>query len=298
MFYSAIQQLVRQDPGWYAMQVACRPDHEYRLITYPYVIKDPLPGDNTEFTHMDINIERFLNDGIGQSQLTSSISLDKEKDDGCTVIVPGFHKRIHEWQRIRIARNARPAGTTTEASKKSYTNQDIEQFGRAKSYPCSKYGIRLTLPGNIHGSTPQTPRRRRVIYPWHTAIATNDIDLEIPGQHSYNELRRLHMDMEAPTRRVAGELVTHSRPPFRFPAAISMESSSALGDALIGRRKWNDPMVMYEANIILGDDNEAAWKYVHETRQKLVNNYIPCVQNMRMIEPLIFPDHSYVIQNP
>src|SRR5277367_2618757 len=36
MFYSLIQQLLRQDPVWYAFMVAARPDHSWRLISYPY----------------------------------------------------------------------------------------------------------------------------------------------------------------------------------------------------------------------------------------------------------------------
>ena len=297
MFYSGIQQLIRQDPGWYAMQVACRPDHEWRLICYPYVAKDPEIGENTGFCHMDINIEKYLEAGIGFSQLTSSISLDQEFEDGCTIVVPGFYKRIKEWQQRRKDRGIRPAGTTTDASSSSYNEQDIAIFGSPKPYPCSKYGIRLTLPSNIHGSTKLTLQRRRVLYSWHTRVAANGHDLEIPGQHSVEELCRCHRDLEAPTRGVAGELVTHSRPPFRFPAAISMESSSALGDALIGRRKWDDPMVIYEANLVLGTDDNAALQYVHETRQKLVHNYIRCVENMRQIEPMVFPNNSFVLQS-
>jgi hypothetical protein len=76
-----------------------------------------------------------------------------------------------------------------------------------------------------------------------------------------------------------------------------MESSSALSDALIGRRKWDDPMVIYEANLVLGTDDNAALQYVHETRQKLVHNYIRCVENMRQIEPMVFPNNSFVLQS-
>jgi hypothetical protein len=40
MFYSAIQQLVRQDPVYYALNVAARPDLNWRLVSYPYYTKD------------------------------------------------------------------------------------------------------------------------------------------------------------------------------------------------------------------------------------------------------------------
>ncbi|KAI9774030.1 MAG: hypothetical protein M1839_001915 [Geoglossum umbratile] len=41
-----------------------------------------------------------------------------------------------------------------------------------------------------------------------------------------------------------------------------MESSSALGDALVGRRKWTDPQVGKERDILLGGDDERARVYV------------------------------------
>jgi len=297
MFFSGIQQLVRQDPGWYAMQVAARPDNQWRLITYPYVAKSAHPGANTGFLHMDINIDKFLSDGVGASQLTSSISLDDELEDGCTVVVPGFWRHTLEWHTLRSERHARPAGTTTDASK-SYTPQDEERFGKPIPCPCPAGGIRLTRPNIIHGSTKKTERQRRVIYSWHTSIADDHHELEIPGQLSWEEVAACHRDLEAPKRGVGGEPVVHDRPPFRFPAAVSMNSSTALCDALIGRRKYTDPLVIHEANILLGDDDQAALDYIRMARTKLVNNYLDSVRSMRLIEPIVYLNDSFVNLNP
>jgi hypothetical protein len=70
MFYSIIQQLFRQDPLWYAFQVACRPDNWIQLISYPYVAKGAQPGQKTEFLHMDINLNDFMDRKIGVNRLT------------------------------------------------------------------------------------------------------------------------------------------------------------------------------------------------------------------------------------
>ena len=40
MYYSLLQQLCRQDPVWYALTAAARPDRGWRLISYPYITKD------------------------------------------------------------------------------------------------------------------------------------------------------------------------------------------------------------------------------------------------------------------
>jgi hypothetical protein len=61
MFHSLIQQLVRQDPVFYAMQVACRADHNTDLICYPYMAK--CAGNSEEktgFLHTDVNLGRLF----------------------------------------------------------------------------------------------------------------------------------------------------------------------------------------------------------------------------------------------
>jgi Phytanoyl-CoA dioxygenase (PhyH) len=297
MFYSGIQQLLRQDPAWYAILVAARPDNQFKLISYPYVAKQAEPGMHTSFLHMDINIKKFLEHGIGANQLTTSLSLDTESAAGCTLVVPGFFRHIQEWHQRRIQRSTAQAGTTTDAAK-SYTPEDERDFGKPVPCPCPAGGVRVTLPNIIHGSTKSTDVERRVIYTWLTSISDDHQTLEIPGQLSWDQIAACHRDLEAPTRGVGGEAVTHERPPFRFPAAILLDSSAPLCDALIGRRKWTDPMVLKEACIVLGSDHIAAKEYVKTTRAKLVANYLASVREMLHLEPDVFPNDSYVLQHP
>lgn len=63
MFYSLVQQVMRQDPLYYRHYVLPRPDNEWRLISYPYYTKYTIPGDSTSFSHIDINILRALDKG-------------------------------------------------------------------------------------------------------------------------------------------------------------------------------------------------------------------------------------------
>ncbi|KAH0562000.1 hypothetical protein GP486_003294 [Trichoglossum hirsutum] len=73
MYYSLVQQLARQDPVWYALTVAARPDKHWRLASYPYITKDTgAGGEATGFLHMDFDLESFLADGRGGSRLTSN----------------------------------------------------------------------------------------------------------------------------------------------------------------------------------------------------------------------------------
>ena len=65
MWYSLIQQIVRQDPVYYALVVSLRLDKNWRLISYLYYTKCTSDGENTGFTYLDLNIKDFVEFGKG-----------------------------------------------------------------------------------------------------------------------------------------------------------------------------------------------------------------------------------------
>lgn len=67
MFYSLIQQLVRQDPVYYALIAAVRLDKNTQLICYPYYVKYQVEGESTSFTHFNINVNKFVKIGRGKN---------------------------------------------------------------------------------------------------------------------------------------------------------------------------------------------------------------------------------------
>jgi len=294
MFYSLTQQLIRQDPVLYAWIVAARPDHCWRLITYPYIAKYALKGNRTGFLHLDLNIPDYIDFGRGGNIISSSISLDGEDHDGCTLVVPGFHRHIQSWHERRDDRGKHSAATTTDCSSR-YRQEHRAIWGPPVAQPCPAFGLRLTRPEIIHGSTTTAPRRRRVIYTWHTGIHPDHLTLENPGNLDWNEVAACHRDLEAPVRGVGGEMPTHSVPPFRFPAALLMESSYALGDALLGRRKWNDPEVLLERDILLGADDNKANQYIAEKRRKLLSKFHKAFAKLEAIERSEFGENSFFL---
>jgi hypothetical protein len=294
MMYSLVQQMVRQDPGYYAVNASCRSEPHWRLITYPYVTKDSEEGQQLGFLHVDINVCEYVKHGTGRDQLTSSVSLDDETADGCTVLVPRFHHRCKEWvERVR-ARGHDIAGATTPA-KNLYLPEDVASFGPKVPFPCAAGGVRITDPAIIHGATAEVQRRRRLIFPWHTRIQEDHEQLEIPGQHTWSELAACHRDMVAPLRGVSGNAVAHSRPKDRFPAAVQMTSSSALSDALIGRRRWTDPEVIEERNVLLGSDDAAALRYIHEVRRRLMQDFVADFVKLERYERQEFGVNSFFV---
>ena len=292
MFYSITQQLVRQDPALYALNAACRPSHDWRLISYPYVAKKVVPGERTGFAHTDVNIAKWVEYGHGANQLTSSISLDQEKPTDCTEIVPGFHHHAIAWYNRLVNRRTKPTGTTTNAVK-LYLPEDEQSFGSFQPQVCGPGDVRITRPEIIHGSTPNATISRRVIYPWFTAIQEDHSTLEISGQLSWAEVAACHRDMLAPRSGVGGDTVSFSCPVYRFAAGIHMPSSSALSDALIGRRSWEDPEVLLERDILLGDNAQASHDYVRRTRKELIKNFKTSFQKMVTIEKSAFGTNSF-----
>jgi len=72
-----------------------------------------------------------------------------------------------------------------------------------------------------------------------------------------------------------------------------MPSSSALSDALIGRRSWEDQEVLLERDILLGDNAQASHDYVRRTRKELIKNFKTSFQKMVTIEKSAFGTNSF-----
>jgi len=292
MFYGLIQQLLRQDPVWYALTAAARRDRNWRLISYPYVARDVQAGESAAFLHLDVNVGELVKSGKGINAITSSVSLDDEGTDGCTVVVPGFHRHIHEWHKRRIERGEDSGGATTNCVTQ-YRREDRADWGPPVPSPCPRYGLRITRPEIIHGSTGPGDGRRRVIYAWLTGIEDDHLCLDNPGMLDWEEVAACHRDLEAPSRGVGGDRPRHSLPRFRFPGAIWMESSYAMGDALLGRRKWTDEEAISQRNIVLGSDDELARWFVGEARGKLVEKFLLAGSRLEEVERRAFGGNSF-----
>jgi hypothetical protein len=273
MFYSGVQQLLRMDPVWYALNAAARPDKQWRLISHPYITKDTNPGESTGFLHLDLNVERFVKDGSGGCLISTSVALDDETTEGCTVVVPGFHEHIHEWYRRSQARSLPRGGATTNC-KTLYRKEDERTWGPAVPQPCAALGLRLTLPTLIHGSTPYSHRRRRSIFAWLTAIADDHETLPDALASTWSDLATCHRDMLIPAREPAASVPLHKVPRFAFPGSILIERVSPLAGALVGARRWTDRAVMQEIMILLGPDDAPALALARSIQAQLAKAYL------------------------
>ena len=293
MFYSPIQQLLRQDPLQWVLMTAVRDDGNYRLITYPYVAKFSDETSKGSFEHLDLHLPSYINHGNGWNKFTSGISLDDEDTDTCLRVVPGFHNHLHDWYERLLQRGFTSSNGSTTNCSKLYTREDRLTWGNAVPHPCPAFGFRLSRPEIIHGPTKPRSQRRRVVYTWPTGISEDGKELDGDGMLDYDGVSACHRDLVAPKRGVGGDLVTGSYPPFRFPADVAIESSYPLGDALLGRRPYNDPQVHKNCEVFLGDDSEAAWKLVEEVRFKLKMRFLQAHAEFIEMERERFKERSF-----
>ncbi|KAI9764398.1 MAG: hypothetical protein M1839_005900 [Geoglossum umbratile] len=268
MFYSLVQQLVRQDPVYYALIAAARPDKNTWLICYPYYVKYQVEGESTGFAHWDINVNKFMKTGRGKNIIQGSLSLDDESEHGCTLLVPGFHRHIHEWWAQVKQRGQDSSGYTTNA-KKTYLPANQQDFGSLIPVPYKRGAVRITMPEILHGSTPIAKNIRLTLFNWHTGIRADHQTLDIEEAETWNQVAQCHQSMEAPMKSTSGEGFWYGRPLFPFPGVTKLSSTSCIGDALIGVRRWDDILVQEERDILLGADDEPALQLAEEICERL-----------------------------
>ena len=151
------------------------------------------------------------------------MSHDQEDRQHCTVVVHGFHHHIRDWHHRRIARGDHSAGATTNCTSQ-YTSQDRADWRHPVPSPCPAFGLRLTLPQIIHGSTSTSHSRRRIIFPWHTAIQPDHITLGNPVTLYWEQIVACQRELEAPTKTVNGETPNTLFRPSDFPPLSSSKA--------------------------------------------------------------------------
>ena len=149
MYHTLVQQLLWQDPLWYVLIIAARPDHAWRLIAYPYIAKYAVAGNSTGFEHVDVSIDAYFRYCRGENTVQAAFALDVEDEYNCTKIVLGFHKHFHSWASSLQSRSS----VTTSAKSDMYTPEDQCQYGKFQPVPSPKLGARITRATIVHGST-------------------------------------------------------------------------------------------------------------------------------------------------
>lgn len=302
MYHSLIQQAIRQDPAVYALHCAAREDGCWRFISYPYYTKSTSPtGEKTGFYHFDLNVSEFLSTGKSQNVVQSAVTLvHDETPQGCTVLVPGFHQHVREWWSRHP--DAPTGGETTNIIHgKTYTKQDELDFGPFIPYPCKAGELRITRPDIPHGSTPVSRTKRRVVFPWLIGIRDDHETLDVDTTETWSELAACHRDMIACRKSTSGRSASaYGRPEGKWPGVVVLGSTSCLGDALVGRRRWDDPEVVIERDLLLGDNGDggaAARAWLQEVRRRMRAEFERCWEIVKRVEREEFGKDAFFSTN-
>lgn len=290
MWHSLVQQVMRQDPVFYGLNVAARPDKCWRLVSFPYYTKLAGRGESTEFRHVDLNIPQFLESGRGGNMVQSAISIDDEEEDGCTIIVPGFQRHVKEWWN-EVVRRGEDKNGLVHSVEHTYKGVDEMRFGRFKAVVCKRGEVRLTLPQIIHGST-GCPRQRRVIFPWLMGVK-EDGGMELKECGTWNDVARAHRRMEGIKRGPSGQSHRFSIGSGRFEGGVEIRGVTALGDALVGGREWDSGAVLMERDVILGRDDGEAWKMIEAGRKEMKRAWKEGFERMMRLEMEAYEEDSY-----
>ena len=171
--HSLVQQLIRQDPGYYTYYVFLQPNHAQRLISFPYYTTYALPSENTFFIHIDTNVRDLIASGRGKDILQGSVSLNDEDESNYTIILPGIHHHIITQQKDLVDRSPDDPthndrirdGLVQRVTQKIQTKEDAARYNTNWKTQVYQAGdVRLSLPTLPHSSTgPATIERRTVL---------------------------------------------------------------------------------------------------------------------------------------
>ena len=139
--------------------------------------------------------------------------------------------------------------------------------------PCRAGDVRISQPGILHGSSKLATRRRRVAFAWHCGIREDHRSLDISESETWEELSGFHRDLSTPWKGASGECFRYGRPGESFGGAVKLGSTSAIGDALVGGRRWTEAGVLAERSVLLGADSAAAFEYVKTVRGRLMAQF-------------------------
>jgi len=258
--YTIGQQIMRTSVEYFLVYMALRPDHCYRLISYPYYEKLARFSaySKTAFRHIDIDINRLADDNRGGNMIQGSLSLTNETANVATIVLPKMHHHIDEWVQRMQARGAPVKGLIQAIEEVHFTTvgSDSDKTHFATDWtpvPCKRGEVRVTMPHLPHGaqSTNAGDPDRFTMLPWFIAVQKDGDSLEIPNAGTWSMLSESHRDQTAPLATPSGYANMYGKIPFAFPAGPQLLTDSAISAALVGRMRHSNPAFIYELRLVL-----------------------------------------------
>ncbi|KAJ5658065.1 uncharacterized protein N7484_001714 [Penicillium longicatenatum] len=291
-----IEQLTRQDVCYYAVYVAIRPDHAWRLISFPYYTKSAYPTEDTEFIHIDLNIGDFLATGRGGNAVQGSVSFTDEDEDNCSIVLPKIQHHLQGWwDKITADPAKQVSGHTIAVHPWMWNSEYAREFGTDFARTICKTGdVRLTLLTIPHGSTGPATKLRRTVMPWFGTIEEDHTCLETAEAGTWSEIADSHRDIRLAPRIPSGSTChVFAVNPYTFPGTAQLTGLGALSDALLGRIKWTEWSVFVDLEILFGEDRLAAHNWIKKWRRRASRQFVQAFQTIISAEKTAYGESSF-----
>jgi hypothetical protein len=307
--HTVFQQLIRMDPLYYLLYVCLRPDHATSLLSYVYYAKlasplredplhpgDVLPASKTFFRHIDLNMERVLEDDAAANIIQGSVSLTDEDEDNCTEVLPGLHDKFDAyWADLRKRGAPVSSGFVNAFTDEHFTDADKEKYQTNwRKDVCATGDARISSPLAPHGSTgPVCTTERMTALPWFVKIRADGVHLDMIDSGTADEVASAHRNLTHCVKSPSGKANIYGSPSQPFPAAIHLETKYHLPGAAVGRHSYDNWLVKKEQRVLFGTDSEARASLVRQIREDLGRNAHEALKLVKEAEVACFGNKSY-----
>ncbi|KAF8456564.1 hypothetical protein BGX38DRAFT_1139770 [Terfezia claveryi] len=205
----------------------------------------------SKIAHLDMDVNFEYQQGKRViSMIQGNMSLDNEDDDGCTMLVKGFHRHIYSWWERVIQRGI------SRHTKTGNTN--------VKDLYCLDDQIHYGIRANTMSTWSQGASTTAGDFPWFTGIQEDRETLDMAGAETWSQVSTYHRDLEVPKKQASGKAATsYGGQCNSLLPKITLPGACSISNALVGRIKWSDILVQRELLILFGEDEEQALRQEH-----------------------------------
>ncbi|KAK2792663.1 hypothetical protein FQN50_010040, partial [Emmonsiellopsis sp. PD_5] len=281
--FSITQQILWQDPLVYILMHCLLSDHPLCIHPYPdpaYTLQNksrlqaficeanpkayPRGADLSEYDHLILQVP-----------------LHDEADDMCDLVVENAPAKI---QQLPFKGAGIPA----------FSGVDVQKLGlNGLRSICRQGGGRLMHPFSLHA--PLQKGLRSSISASFIGVQDSGVDMEVNGLSLQNDFARALSQMELPSLdpHFIHTIGASAGRYIKFPAAFIIQGPSPVGQAVAGLRQWDDPLVMDDQGILLGENRDMAWKAINGQRNMICEELPFYYLKLRRLEQRTFGNNSY-----
>ena len=242
-FHSIAQQCLLQDPRLYLQAVNSRPERSHKLVGYPcsalYVAAGSIPPPHFR----DINLEWHMKDWEKHSQRSVIRVSLSESNHVYLEAIEGIagQESPDQWQEQVLA----ALGGVSTGLATHQTGRELVSGGAAwkevDTEPIMICPVRIPL----RISQVVQPRTLRFIDLHY--LTTEDNELELKWLGTPDSVSRLHRDQYIPPCLPSGDGIPGTQNSSqRIPFTVELRGVWAVGDAILGLRSWDSPVILEE----------------------------------------------------